>query len=156
MRDAIHRAFVSQRQLVRRQRAAGSPIEQRLDARRELAHREGLEKKGVRARFFRLGHVLARAVFADRDDRDASEPQHPTDVLADLVAGLVGQPDVDAYDIRWKPIQVTDRGGVMARREHAEVHARELLAHGPLQSRVVLHDECGALAPGDRSLPLCG
>jgi len=83
--------------------------------------------------------------------RNASAPALSAYVLAELVAGLVWQPDIDADDVRLTDRQVADGGVVVVCHENVQVHLPELRAHSALQLWIVLHDQRRASFSGHGS-----
>lgn len=86
-------------------------------------------------------------MIAGHEDGQVHETKQVPDVLAELVAGLVWQSDVDADDVRLTGRQLADRRVVVVCHENIQVHLSELRAHSVLQLRIVLHDKrCASLS----------
>ena len=85
--------------VVDRARRSAIPIRERADAQHDLAHDEGLDDIVVGADLEAQDAVLGLALGGQHEDADVGERGVGADLLADLVAGRVGQVQIEQDDI---------------------------------------------------------
>src|SRR5580698_7223635 len=98
-------------------------------------------QKSVPTCILGLGHVFGVSVVAHHEDRELGKSHCAADVLAQLVAGLVWQPNINAGEMNVSHRQVAGGGVVMACFENIQPHLPELPPDGLPQLWVVLHDK---------------